>query len=76
MLSIFLSSFLFFYFRRIREKYENEIRDLEISEKESKAKYNEIKTKLLEAENIVLNLTSNTKHLEQQLRDSQEVIDN
>lgn len=60
--------------RRIKEKYDNEIRDLELSEKESKTKYNEIKTKLLEAENIVLNLTNNIKQLEQQLRESQEVI--
>lgn len=57
----------------MKEKYENEIRDMEFSEKESKTKYNEIKAKLLETESVVLNLTNNIKQLEQQLCESREV---
>lgn len=62
-----------FVFRRIREKYENEIRDLEISEKECKIRYGEMKMTLLETENEIILLRNTIKQLEQQLKESHEV---
>lgn len=61
---------------RIKEKYENEIRDVEESEKKAKAKYAESKSKLLECEDTIIGLTTNVKLLEMQLRESRDVCGN
>lgn len=62
-----------FLYRRIREKFEKEIKDLENAEKESKAKFIDSKTKLLECEELVIGLKSTVKHLELQLAQYKEV---
>lgn len=59
--------------RRLREKYDKEIKDLESAEKDSKAKFMEVKTILLEREEEILGLKSNLKQLESQLTDYQQV---
>lgn len=59
--------------RRLREKYDKEIKDLENAEKDSKAKFMEVKTILLEREEEILGLKSNLKQLESQLTDYQQV---
>ncbi|KAH1025138.1 hypothetical protein HUJ05_009922 [Dendroctonus ponderosae] len=62
--------------KRIREKYEKEIKDLENAEKESKAKFIDSKTKLLECEEVVIGLKSTVKHLEMQLAQYKELSEN
>ncbi|CAG9856972.1 unnamed protein product [Phyllotreta striolata] len=61
--------------RRLREKYEKEIKDLEGSEKDAKAKYCDAKAKLLDAEDAAINLRANVKQLEAALNESKEVIE-
>ncbi|XP_017776428.1 PREDICTED: centrosomal protein of 131 kDa [Nicrophorus vespilloides] len=61
--------------RRLKEKFEKEIGDLESSEAESKAKYAETKGKLLETEDIVIGLKGNVKHLEIRLVDIQDLYE-
>ncbi|CAH0564913.1 unnamed protein product [Brassicogethes aeneus] len=58
--------------RRLKEKFEKEMTDLESSEKEAKSKYMETKTKLLNTEDEILNLKSTIKTLENQLNESKE----
>lgn len=60
-------------FRRLREKYEKEIVDLETTEKEAKSRYCQTKTKLLETEDSVINLKASVKQLEGQLEESRQV---
>ncbi|KAK9883551.1 hypothetical protein WA026_001730 [Henosepilachna vigintioctopunctata] len=55
--------------KRLREKYEAEIRDLEMLEKDSQNKYSECRSKLLEYEDAILNLRTTMKQLEIQLTD-------
>jgi hypothetical protein len=43
---------IFFYSRRIRDKYETEFRELENSEKQTKEKYNQIKAQMTEVQGI------------------------
>ncbi|CAG9773590.1 unnamed protein product [Ceutorhynchus assimilis] len=62
--------------RRLREKYEKEIKDLEMAEKESKSKFIESKTKLLENEEVVIGLRATVKQLETQLADQKELAGN
>ncbi|XP_057655907.1 centrosomal protein of 131 kDa isoform X2 [Diorhabda carinulata] len=61
--------------RRLREKYENEIKDLETSEKESKNKYCEAKRKILELEETILSLKAKIKQLQSQLEDQKEIAE-
>ncbi|XP_060523404.1 centrosomal protein of 131 kDa isoform X2 [Cylas formicarius] len=52
--------------RRAREKYEKEIKDLEISEKESNDKFIEAKKQVLESEETIIGLKAAIKQLENQ----------
>ncbi|GJQ73728.1 hypothetical protein Trydic_g14062 [Trypoxylus dichotomus] len=61
--------------RRIKEKFEAEIIDLEQSEKQTQVKYTETKTRLLECEDTVIELRANIKLLEIQLKESKELLD-
>ncbi|XP_025833101.1 centrosomal protein of 131 kDa isoform X2 [Agrilus planipennis] len=61
--------------RRLREKYENEIKEVEASEREAKIKYTETKTKLAEAEDVAVNLKASIKQLEMQLQEAKEFSD-
>ncbi|KAK9692511.1 hypothetical protein QE152_g35096 [Popillia japonica] len=69
-----LAPFLWGVLGRIREKFENEIRDLEQSEKQTNAKYTETKSKLLESEDTIIALRANVKLLEKQLKENREVL--
>lgn len=60
--------------RRLKVKYDNEIKDLEVSEKDAKNRYTETKTKLLETEDLVISLKASVKQLEVQLNDTKEVL--
>lgn len=51
---------------RLREKYEKEINDLEENEKKEKIKYNEMKKKLTESEDTILNIKGTLDHLQNQ----------
>ncbi|XP_050308827.1 centrosomal protein of 131 kDa [Anthonomus grandis grandis] len=62
--------------KRLKEKYEKEIKDLEIAEKESQAKFIESKTKLLENEEMVIQLRNTIKQLESQLQEYKQMTDN
>ncbi|KAK5641630.1 hypothetical protein RI129_010177 [Pyrocoelia pectoralis] len=59
--------------RRLKEKYEKEIGDLEQSERDINSKYAENKLKLAEAEEQILTLRTTTKQLELQLSDLKEL---
>ncbi|XP_076250306.1 centrosomal protein of 131 kDa-like isoform X2 [Rhynchophorus ferrugineus] len=59
--------------RRLKEKYEKEIKDLELAEKDSKNKYLETKTKLIENEEIIIALQANLKQLEVQLNEQKQL---
>ncbi|VEN63068.1 unnamed protein product [Callosobruchus maculatus] len=54
--------------KRLKEKYEKEIKDLETEDTEIKRKYCEAKTKLLDCEETILGLKANIKQLETQLQ--------
>lgn len=60
--------------RRIREKFENELHELEKSEQEAKKKYLETKNKLLESEDNVVTLKATIKQLNIQMVESKEVL--
>ncbi|XP_066261715.1 centrosomal protein of 131 kDa [Euwallacea similis] len=62
--------------KRLREKYEKEIKDLEIAEKESKTKFIDTKKKLLESEEIIIGLKATTKQLESQLSEFRQLSEN
>lgn len=66
-------SFIILIFRRLREKYEKEIKDLETAEKESKVKFIDSKTKLLESEEVIIGLKATVKQLETQVSEYKEV---
>lgn len=57
----------------MRTKFDNEIGELEQSEKEAKSRYCEVKAKLLEYEDVLINLRATVKQLENQLANSQGV---
>ncbi|XP_074036118.1 uncharacterized protein isoform X3 [Leptinotarsa decemlineata] len=61
--------------RRLKEKYEKEIKDLEMSEKESKSRYCEAKTKLLDNEETIIGLKSNIKQLENRIQEQQKMTE-
>jgi chromosome segregation ATPase len=60
-------------FRRLKEKFEAEIRDLEVSEKAIKSKYNETKGKFVEKEDEIINLKTNARQLEKELEEAKKV---
>ncbi|KAL1494981.1 hypothetical protein ABEB36_010477 [Hypothenemus hampei] len=62
--------------KRLKEKYEKEIKDLEMAEKESKTKFINAKSKLLESEEIIIRLKANVKQLEAQIVEYREEIKN
>ncbi|XP_031355246.1 centrosomal protein of 131 kDa isoform X2 [Photinus pyralis] len=59
--------------RRLKEKYEKEIRDLEQSERDINGKYSENKLKLAEADEQILTMKTSSKQLELQLLDLKEL---
>ncbi|KAF2889772.1 hypothetical protein ILUMI_16401, partial [Ignelater luminosus] len=58
--------------KRLKEKYEKEIKDLEVSESEATTKYSDTKAKLIEAEDAVIHLKATVKQMEIQLHDTKE----
>jgi len=60
-------------FRRLKEKFDAEIRDLEISEQAIKCKYSETKGKLVEKEDEVINLKTNARQIEKELEEAKKV---
>lgn len=60
-------------FRRTKEKYEEEIKDLEKSVNEYKSKYSDTKEKLLNQEDTIINLTTSMKQLQSQLQQAKDV---
>jgi len=60
-------------FRRLKEKFDAEVRDLEISEQVIKCKYNETKGKLVEKEDEVINLKTNARQIEKELEEAKKV---
>ncbi|XP_044252632.1 centrosomal protein of 131 kDa isoform X2 [Tribolium madens] len=59
--------------RRLREKYEKEILDLEESERESKEKCHTLKKKLVESEDLVVNLKATIEQLQKQVESSRSI---
>ncbi|XP_008196572.3 LOW QUALITY PROTEIN: centrosomal protein of 131 kDa [Tribolium castaneum] len=59
--------------RRLKEKYEKEILDLEESERESKEKYHTVKKKLVESEDVVINLKATIDQLQSQVDSSKAI---
>ncbi|KAJ8983980.1 hypothetical protein NQ317_008685, partial [Molorchus minor] len=59
--------------RRLKEKYEKEIKDLEMAERDSKNRYCEAKAKLLDCEETVLGLKATVKQLEIQAKQHKEL---
>lgn len=62
-------------FRRLKEKFDTELQDLERSEQEAKNKYLETKNKLLETEDLVLTLKATIKQLQSQLDDAKDIVE-
>ncbi len=60
--------------RRLKEKYENDLQNLEQTERLTREKYNETRTKLAECEANKQNMQSTVKQLEMQLSHAQKVI--
>jgi hypothetical protein len=60
-------------FRRLKEKFDAEVKDLELSEKAIKTKYTETKGKLGEKEDEVISLKANVRHLEKELEEARKV---
>jgi 5-azacytidine-induced protein 1 len=60
--------------RRLKEKYEKEIVDLEESEREAKNKYIETKKKLVEDEDVIINLKATIDQLQSQLETSKALV--
>jgi len=60
-------------FRRLKEKFDAEIRELEISERAIKCKYNETKGKLVEKEDLVINLKTSARQTDKELEEAKKV---
>jgi phage shock protein A len=60
-------------FRRFKERFDAEIKDLEASEKVIKSKYNEVKSKLIEKEDEITNLKANARQLEKEVAEAKKV---
>lgn len=61
--------------RRLKEKFDSEMCDLEKSERNAKNKYLEVKNKLLESEEVVVGLKAAVKQLQTQLEETRNVAD-
>lgn len=61
------------YFRRIRDKYEEEFRELENSEKQTKEKYNQIKAQMTELQGEYDRLQILYKQKETEINDIKKV---
>lgn len=61
-------------YRRLKDKYENELQTLEQTERSTREKYNEARAKLAETEANKQNMQSTVKQLELQLSHTQKVI--
>ncbi|RZC38409.1 5-azacytidine-induced protein 1-like, partial [Asbolus verrucosus] len=59
--------------RRLKEKYEKEIADLEESEKESKNRYTETKRRLIESEDVIIGLKATINQLQSQVDEAKDV---
>ena len=68
-------SFLHFvlFLRRIRDKYEGEIKELEHSERQTQEKCKTLKARVEELENETIRLRSDRKMKEQELLDNQKL---
>jgi hypothetical protein len=62
-----------YVFRRLKEKFDAEVKDLEVSEKAMKTKYNETKGKLVEKEDEVITLKANVRQLGKELEEARKV---
>ncbi|XP_069695012.1 calponin homology domain-containing protein DDB_G0272472 isoform X2 [Periplaneta americana] len=61
--------------RRLKEKFDAEIKDMEESEKALKNKYNDIKGILVEKEDEVINLKANARQLDKELEEAKKIVD-
>ncbi|KDR14818.1 5-azacytidine-induced protein 1 [Zootermopsis nevadensis] len=61
--------------RRLKEKFDAEVKDLEDSEKSIKTKYNETKGKLVEKEDEVISLKANVRQLGKELEEARKIVD-
>lgn len=61
--------------RRLKEKFDCELSDLERAESEAKNKYLEVKNKLLESEDAVVTLKATVKQLQLQLDEANSVAE-
>lgn len=61
-------------YRRLKGKYESDLQNLEQTERITREKYNETRTKLAECEANKQNMQSTVKQLELQLSHAQKVI--
>ena len=59
--------------RRIRDKYEAELREIELSERNTQERYNELKAKLADAEGEGFRLSGLLKQKEQEVEDVKKV---
>lgn len=70
-----LAQYKFLRFRRIRDKYENEIKEYELTEKSMQAKVSQLKETVEEKENECLRLKSENKQKSQELLDVKNLTD-
>lgn len=68
-----MASYFCSYFRRIREKYEGEMDELEKSERQALEKYNQMKAELLESQGELERLKVIVKQKEQEVDDTKRV---
>lgn len=66
---------IYWYFRRIRDKYGNEIKELELSEQNLHEKCSTMKERVEEMENICIRLKSAAKQKEQEVIDMKKLSD-
>lgn len=62
------------FYRRLKEKYEIDLQNVEQTERLTREKYNETRAKLAESEANKQNMQSTVKQLELQLSHTQKVI--
>ena len=60
-------------YRRIRDKYEAELREIELSERNTQERYNELKSKLADAEGESFRVGGMLKQKEQEVEDIKKV---
>lgn len=64
----------YFYYSRLKDKYEQEIRELEMTEKLTRDRFNETRNKLAECEATIQNNQALIKQHELELNHSKKVI--